>query len=62
MYRAYSVIDLGRVDMIWDGGAARCFELDISPDMSPSAVFPRAVEAAGLTLSEVLDSLVSQYV
>ena len=62
VYRAYSVIDLGRVDMIWDGGAARCFELDISPDMSPGAVFPRAVEAAGLTLSEVLDSLVSQYI
>ena len=62
VYRAYSVVDVGRVDMIWDGGSARCFELDISPDMSPSAVFPRAVEAAGLTLAEVLDELIMQYV
>lgn len=62
VYRAYSVVDLGRIDMIWDGGAARCFEVDVSPGMTNHSLFPAAVEAAGMTLAEVLDGLVSQYV
>ena len=61
VYRAYSVVDLGRIDMIWDGGVARCFEVDVSPGMTNHSLFPTAVKAAGLTLSEVLDELVSQY-
>ena len=61
VYRAYGVVDLGRIDMIWDGGAARCFEVDVSPGMTNHSLFPEAVRAAGLTLSEVLDELVSQY-
>ena len=61
VYRAYSVVDLGRIDMIWDGGQARCFEVDVSPGMTNHSLFPAAVEAAGLTLSEVLDELVRQY-
>lgn len=62
VYRAYSVVDLGRIDMIWDGGAARCFEVDVSPGMTDSSLFPAAIKAAGLSLSEVLDELVSQYI
>lgn len=62
VYHAYSVVDLGRIDMIWDGGAARCFEVDVSPGMTDNSLFPAAIRAAGLTLSEVLDELVSQYV
>ena len=62
VYRAYTVQDLGRIDMIWDGGCARCFEVDVSPGMTNHSLFPAAVEAAGLTLSQVLDELVSQYV
>ena len=62
VYRAYSVVDLGRIDLIWDGGSARCFEVDVSPGMTDHSLFPAAVAAAGLTLSEVLDELVSQYV
>ena len=62
VYRAYSVVDLGRIDMIWDGGCARCFEVDIVPGMTSHSLFPAAIEAAGLTLSQVLDELVSKYV
>ncbi len=62
VYRAYSVVDLGRIDMIWDGGAARCFEVDVSPGMTDNSLFPAAIEAAGLSLSSVLDELVSQYI
>lgn len=62
VYRAYSVVDLGRIDLIWDGGCARCFEVDVSPGMTNHSLFPAAVEAAGLTLAQVVDELVSQYV
>lgn len=62
VYRAYSVVDLGRIDMIWDGGAARCFEVDVSPGMTDNSLFPAAIKAAGLSLSSVLDELVSQYI
>ncbi|WP_165047231.1 MULTISPECIES: D-alanine--D-alanine ligase [unclassified Adlercreutzia] len=60
VYRAYSVRDLGRVDLIWDGGSARCFELDVSPGMTERSLFPTACAAAGLTLPAVLNELVEQ--
>ena len=62
VYRAYEMCDLGRVDMIWDGGCARCFEVDIVPGMTNHSLFPAAIKAAGLTLPQVLDELVMQYV
>ena len=60
VYRAYGARDLGRVDLVWDGGAARCFELDVSPGMTPHSLFPMACSAAGLTLPKVLDTLVEE--
>ena len=60
VYRAYSVRDLGRVDLIWDGGAARCFEVDVSPGMTERSLFPMACAAAGLSLPAVLDTLVNE--
>jgi D-alanine-D-alanine ligase len=60
VYRAYSVRDLGRVDLIWDGAQARCFEVDVSPGMTERSLFPMACAAAGLTLPAVLDSLVRE--
>ncbi len=61
VYRAYGACDLGRVDMVWDGGSARCFEIDVSPGMADNSLFPTACEAAGLPLADVLDELVRQY-
>ncbi len=60
VYRAYGVRDFGRVDMIWDGGAARCFEVDVSPGMTDHSLFPLACEAADMPLSMVLDKLVNK--
>ena len=59
VYRAYSVRDLGRIDLIWDGAQAKCFEVDVSPGMTPHSLFPTACKAAGLTMPAVLDQLVS---
>ena len=61
VYNAYHIQDLARVDMIWDGGQARVMEVNVSPGMSETSLFPRACAAAGLTLPAVLDELVSQY-
>ena len=60
VYRAYGARDLVRVDLVWDGGAARCFELDVSPGMTPHSLFPMACSAAGLTLPKVLNTLVEE--
>lgn len=60
VYRAYGVRDFGRVDMIWDGGAARCFEVDVSPGMTYHSLFPLACEAADMPLPVVLDKLVNK--
>ena len=62
IYRAYGVCDLGRVDMVWDGSLAHVLEVDVSPGMTPLSLFPMACEAAGLTLSSVLDDLVKRRV
>jgi D-alanine-D-alanine ligase len=58
VYRAYSVRDLGRIDMIWDGAQAKCFEVDVSPGMSEHSLFPAAVEASGISMPALLDELV----
>lgn len=62
VYRAYQVRDLARIDLIWDGAQARVFEVNVSPGMTETSLFPAACEAAGLSLPSVLNELVSQYV
>lgn len=59
VYRAYSVRDLGRIDMIWDGAQAKCFEVDVSPGMTNNSLFPLSCEAAGLSMPAVFDQLVT---
>ncbi|MCL2825885.1 MAG: D-alanine--D-alanine ligase [Eggerthellaceae bacterium] len=61
VYRAYGARDLGRVDIIWDGTQARVLEIDVSPGMTPLSLFPAACNAAGISLPEVFDGLVSKY-
>ncbi len=61
VYRAYDLHDLARIDLIWDGAQARIMETNVSPGMGEKSLFPLACEAAGLTLSSVLDELVRQY-
>lgn len=59
VYRAYNVRDLGRIDLIWDGAQAKCFEVDVSPGMTKNSLFPAACKAAGLSMPAVLNELVS---
>ncbi len=62
VYRAYELCDLARIDLIWDGAQARVFEVNVSPGMTETSLFPAACAAAGLTMPSVLNELVSQYV
>ena len=62
VYSAYHVRDLGRIDLIWDGGQARVLEANVSPGMSTTSLFPTAVQAAGMSMEEVLDELVNEAV
>lgn len=57
-YLALNCKDLGRVDIIWDGATTRILEIDVSPGLTETSLFPLACEAAGLPLSDVLDRLV----
>ena len=59
VYRAYSVRDLGRIDLIWDGAQAKCFEVAVSPGMTHHSLFQLACETSGLSLTAVMDELVS---
>lgn len=61
VYRAYELEDLGRIDVIWDGAQARVLETNVSPGMTVDSLFPAACAASGLSLSAVLNEMVSQY-
>ncbi len=61
VYRAYGVCDLGRVDLIWDGAQARVLEVNVSPGMTERSLFPVACDAAGLSMTAVLDRLVCEH-
>ena len=58
VYRAYRICDLARIDCIWDGGAVRVLEVNVSPGMTDTSLFPAACEAAGLSTPGVLNELV----
>lgn len=56
VYRAYNVRDLARIDLIWDGAQARVFEVNVSPGMAESSLFPAACAAAGFRFRPCLTS------
>ena len=58
VFEAYGCRDLARVDMIWDGEAVRVLDLKVFPGLMETAIIPQAIEAAGLSMSEVLDGLI----
>lgn len=58
VYEAFACRDLARVDLIWDGAHAQILELDISPGMTELSLFPMALKAAEIELSELLRELI----
>ncbi|MGN0034315.1 MAG: D-alanine--D-alanine ligase [Coriobacteriales bacterium] len=62
VHRAYGCRDISRVDIIWDGSQAKVLEINISPGMTNTSLFPMAAEASGLALSDVLSGLLDRAV
>ena len=58
VYRAYDMHDYGRIDLIWDGNAPRVLETATVPGMTETSLFPAAVKASGMSMAQVLDTLV----
>lgn len=54
--------DLGRVDVIWDGGQARVLEVDLSCDLAPGSRGAAGITAAGMDVAAELARLVENAV
>ncbi|MDG4834734.1 D-alanine--D-alanine ligase [Solwaraspora sp. WMMD1047] len=60
-HNALGLRDLSRVDLIVDeSGQPHVLEVNVSPGMTETSLFPLAVQAAGLEFGDVLRSLVSR--
>lgn len=57
-YYAYGLTDYGRIDLIWDGAQARVIDVEVAPDMSKGSLFNTALNAAQLTMKNVLNAMV----
>lgn len=62
VHRTYGCDDLSRVDLVWDGAQAKVLEINVSPGMTKTSLFPLAVDAAGLDLAEVLSGMLDRAV
>ena len=60
VFEAFGCRDVARVDMIWDGSAAKVIEVDVSPGMSRNSLLPAACDAAGIDLGELLTELLKR--
>jgi D-alanine-D-alanine ligase len=61
VHRALGLADLSRTDLIVDAeGAVHFLEVNVSPGLTETSMFPMAVEAAGHRLGDVLTRLLHQ--
>jgi len=61
VHRALGLADLSRTDLIVDaGGTVHFLEVNVSPGLTETSMFPMAVEAAGHRLGDVLTRLLHQ--
>lgn len=62
VFQAYSLRDMARVDLIWDGSKACVLEVNVAPNVTDVSMLPAACRAAGSSFPAVLDMLVKQAV
>ena len=61
MHRALGLADLSRTDAIVSSdGEVHFLEVNVSPGLTETSMFPMAVEAAGYTLGDVLGRLLAR--
>ncbi|MCI2206821.1 MAG: ATP-grasp domain-containing protein [Atopobiaceae bacterium] len=59
VFEAFGCRDMARVDMIWDGAAARILDLKVFPGLTDTSLVPMAVSAAGIDMADLLDEMVA---
>ncbi len=63
VHRALGLRDLSRIDLIVDGDGVPCFlEANTAPGMTETSLLPMAVQAAGLSVGDLLRDLLGQAV
>lgn len=59
VHRSFGCRDLSRVDLFWDGQHVKVLEVNVSPGMSETSLFPLASRAAGIPLGTLLGDLLA---
>ena len=63
VHGALGLRDLSRIDLIVDGHGVPCFlEANTAPGMTETSLLPMAVQAAGLSVGDLLRGLLEQAV
>ncbi|MDR1713445.1 MAG: D-alanine--D-alanine ligase [Coriobacteriales bacterium] len=64
VHRAFGCRDLSRVDLIWDPAAqqVKVLEVNVSPGMTATSLFPTASQAADIPFGQLLDELLTKAV
>jgi D-alanine-D-alanine ligase len=57
VHRSFGCRDLSRVDLFWDGKRVRVLEINVSPGMAETSLFPMASRAADIPLGTLLNTL-----
>ena len=57
VHRTMGLIDISRIDMILDDGVAYVIDINVSPGMTETSLFPQAVEASGVDLGVLYESI-----
>ncbi len=59
VHRVLGLRHLSRTDLILDGDGAQFLDVNVSPGMTETSLFPQAIEAAGRELSDVYQEIIA---
>ncbi|MDR1184258.1 MAG: D-alanine--D-alanine ligase [Coriobacteriales bacterium] len=57
VHRSFGCRDLSRVDLFWDGTRVKVLEINVSPGMAETSLFPMASKAAAISFGTLLNAL-----
>jgi D-alanine-D-alanine ligase len=57
VHRGFGCRDLSRVDLFWDGERVKVLEINVSPGMAETSLFPMASRAANIPFGTLLNTL-----
>jgi D-alanine-D-alanine ligase len=57
VHRMLGLVDISRIDMILDGGVPNVIDINVSPGMTETSLLPQAIEASGVDLGELYETI-----